>query len=73
MLTRRADVDRTTPSNWLDDGFWLKVAYHGWRVPLPVNSNWWLLMADDVGIPEAIRTAIPPRGTPRPSLLTLPG
>ena len=63
-------MDRTTPSNWLDDGFWLKVAYHGWRVPLPINSNWWLLMADDANIPEAVRTSIPAKGElPRVHLL----
>ncbi|KAL8286545.1 hypothetical protein RQP46_004562 [Phenoliferia psychrophenolica] len=62
LQERLKDVDRTTPSNWLDDGFWLKVAYHGWRVPLPINSNWWLLMADDANIPEAVRTSIPPKG-----------
>ncbi|KAK4701996.1 hypothetical protein P7C70_g4233, partial [Phenoliferia sp. Uapishka_3] len=62
LQERLKDVDRTTPSNWLDDGFWLKVAYHGWRVPLPINSNWWLLMADDQNIPEAVRNGIPNKG-----------
>lgn len=56
------DVDRVSPSNWLDDGFWLKAAYHSWRVPLPVNSNWWILMADDLAIPDAVRTSTPPKG-----------
>ena len=29
--------------NWLDQ-HWLDVGYHQWRVPLIINSNWWLLM-----------------------------
>lgn len=57
-----ADVDRSTPNNWLDDAFWLKLAYHSWRVPLPVNSNWWLLMADDLSIPASVRNSIPAKG-----------
>lgn len=59
-----SDVDRSTPSNWLDDAFWLKCAYHSWRVPLPINSNWWILMADDRGIPEAFRSSEPAKGEP---------
>lgn len=56
------DVDRQSPNNWLDDAFWIKVAYHSWRVPLPINSNWWILMADDLGIPEQVRQSVPPKG-----------
>ncbi|KAK4050126.1 hypothetical protein OIV83_003697 [Microbotryomycetes sp. JL201] len=55
LQERLKDVDRQSPNNWLDDAFWIKVAYHSWRVPLPINSNWWILMADDLGIPEDIR------------------
>ncbi|ORY88754.1 acyltransferase ChoActase/COT/CPT [Leucosporidium creatinivorum] len=62
LQERLKDVDRSSPSNWLDDNFWLKCAYHSWRVPLPVNSNWWILMADDVGIPESVRSSVPPKG-----------
>lgn len=64
------DVDRSSPSNWLDDAFWIKAAYHSWRVPLPVNSNWWILFADDQGIPEQVRSSVPPKGqfhAPSPS------
>lgn len=25
----------------------MKKAYHEWRSPLPVNSNWWLTFVDD--------------------------
>ncbi|KAI5481696.1 carnitine O-acetyltransferase [Pseudohyphozyma bogoriensis] len=60
LQERLRDIDRTTPNNWLDDKFWLKTAYHSWRVPLPVNSNWWILLQDDVGIPESVRSSVPP-------------
>lgn len=55
LMGRLADIDRSTPNNWLDDHFWIKAAYHSWRVPLVVNSNWWLLMKDDEGIPAEVR------------------
>lgn len=50
---RLVDVDRTTPNNWLDDRYWLVKAYHEWRVPLLVNSNWWLMFRADPGTPLA--------------------
>lgn len=50
---RLIDVDRTTVTNWLDDRFWLVKAYHEWRVPLPINSNWWLMFRADAGSPLA--------------------
>jgi carnitine O-acetyltransferase len=40
-------VDHVSPNNWLDDSLWLPLAYHTWRVPLLINSNWWLLFASD--------------------------
>jgi carnitine O-acetyltransferase len=44
MLTspyhRPPDLDQISPHNWLDDSIWLKKAYHEWRVPLLINSNW---------------------------------
>ncbi|BGP23577.1 hypothetical protein JCM10295v2_002476 [Rhodotorula toruloides] len=62
LQERLKDVDRITPCNWLDDHFWIKVAYHSWRVPLPVNSNWWLMCRDDEGIPADVRAGVPPKG-----------
>ncbi|KAK4058251.1 hypothetical protein OIO90_000408 [Microbotryomycetes sp. JL221] len=56
LQERLKDVDRQSPNNWLDDAFWIKVAYHSWRVPLPINSNWWILMADDPSIPQQVRS-----------------
>ena len=50
LQQRLLDVDATTPHNWLDDRFWLVKAYHEWRVPLLVNSNWWLLFTNDQGL-----------------------
>lgn len=57
-----ADLDRASPNNWLNDNFWLKKAYHEWRAPLPVNSNWWLLFHDDPNVPEDLRRSIPSSG-----------
>ncbi|KAF8206302.1 acyltransferase ChoActase/COT/CPT [Mycena galopus ATCC 62051] len=44
-------LDRASPNNWLDDNFWTNKAYHEWRSPLLVNSNWWLAFHDDELIP----------------------
>ncbi|GAA6034359.1 hypothetical protein JCM8097_002687 [Rhodosporidiobolus ruineniae] len=62
LQERLKDIDRSTPNNWLDDHFWIKAAYHSWRIPLPVNSNWWLLMKDDASIPEEVRSSGPSQG-----------
>jgi carnitine O-acetyltransferase len=38
-------------------------AYHEWRAPLLINSNWWLAFYDDDLIPASARTSIkPPKG-----------
>ncbi|KAG8764817.1 hypothetical protein FRC12_007866 [Ceratobasidium sp. 428] len=52
---RLIDLDRASENNWLDDNLWIKKAYHEWRAPLLINSNWWLLFQDDPTIPEHIR------------------
>ncbi|KAG8980593.1 hypothetical protein FRB90_007606, partial [Tulasnella sp. 427] len=62
LQQRLIDLDRASPNNWLNDNFWLKKAYHEWRAPLPVNSNWWLLFYDDPNVPEELRGSIPPEG-----------
>ncbi|BGP38767.1 hypothetical protein JCM10449v2_002704 [Rhodotorula kratochvilovae] len=62
LQERLKDVDRITPNNWLDDHFWIKVAYHSWRVPLPINSNWWLMCHDDKSIPAEVRSSGPTQG-----------
>ncbi|GAA6014251.1 hypothetical protein JCM10207_006147 [Rhodosporidiobolus poonsookiae] len=62
LQERLKDVDRSTPNNWLDDHFWIKAAYHSWRVPLPVHSNWWLMMKDDENIPADFRASVPAKG-----------
>lgn len=56
------DVDHASPNNWLNDTFWLKKAYHEWRAPLLINSNWWLLFHDDTTIPESVRSNPPRQG-----------
>jgi carnitine O-acetyltransferase len=45
----RPDLDHVSPNNWLDDTLWLTLAYHTWRAPLIVNSNWWLEFKEDPG------------------------
>ena len=49
------ELDKNSPHNWLDDSIWLKKAYHEWRAPLIVNSNWWLALVDDPTVPHHIR------------------
>ena len=46
----------------------MKKAYHEWRAPLPVNSNWWLAFLNDLNVPEEVR-----RVPPGPGPITLPG
>ena len=38
--------DSKQPHSWLEK-WWLDVAYHSWRDPLCVNSNYWLLFEND--------------------------
>lgn len=47
LQLRLHDVDVSTPNNWLDDRYWLQKAYHEWRVPLLVHSNWWFMFTPD--------------------------
>ncbi|KAH9037842.1 carnitine acetyltransferase [Lactarius pseudohatsudake] len=47
-------LDKASPRNWLDDNIWLKKAYHEWRSPLLINSNWWLAFSNDDRIPEGV-------------------
>ncbi|KAI9060650.1 acyltransferase ChoActase/COT/CPT [Trametes sanguinea] len=48
-------LDKQSPNNWLDDNIWLKKAYHEWRAPLIINSNWWLALGDDRLVPHSVR------------------
>lgn len=43
----------TTPSNenWLSE-WWLQWAYHSWREPLLINSNWFTVFADHPAQPQ---------------------
>ncbi|KAF8311691.1 carnitine acetyltransferase [Clavulina sp. PMI_390] len=67
LQERLKEVDRKSPFNWLDDTIWIRAAYHQWREPLIINSNWWLLLQDDPAVPEAIRqTTSAPKGTVTP-------
>lgn len=50
------DLDRTSPNNWLNDAnLWMRTAYHQIRAPLPIHSNWWLLLQDDPNVPLGVR------------------
>lgn len=62
LQERLIDVHRRSPNNWLDDNYWLNIAYHSWRVPLPVNSNWWILCAHDQDIPKSVTDSRPAKG-----------
>lgn len=50
----RKALDRSSPRNWLDDNIWLKKAYHEWRLPLLIHSNWWLVFFNDDRVPEHV-------------------
>jgi hypothetical protein len=50
----RKALDKSSPRNWLDDNIWLKKAYHEWRLPLLIHSNWWLVFFNDNRIPEHV-------------------
>ncbi|KAI0359864.1 acyltransferase ChoActase/COT/CPT [Trametes cingulata] len=54
---RLYELDRNSPNNWLNDNIWLKKAYHEWRAPLIINSNWWLALGDDHIVPSTVRLA----------------
>lgn len=41
----------------------MRVAYHEWRQPLLINSNWWLLLQDDPTVPQRIRDSVPSLGS----------
>lgn len=47
-------LDRASPNNWLDDNIWLKKAYHEWRSPLLIHSNWWLAFTNDPNVPREV-------------------
>ncbi|KAF7970073.1 hypothetical protein HWV62_25048 [Athelia sp. TMB] len=53
------DKSQESPRNWLDDSIWIKKAYHEWREPLPINSNWWLTFLNDSAVP-AHAQGVPP-------------
>ncbi|WWC92892.1 uncharacterized protein L201_007854 [Kwoniella dendrophila CBS 6074] len=52
LQERLKDLDHVSPNNWLNDTLWLGLAYHTWRAPLLINSNWWLLFAPDPSDPS---------------------
>ncbi|KAI0775213.1 acyltransferase ChoActase/COT/CPT [Trametes elegans] len=57
---RLRELDSRSPNNWLDDNIWLRKAYHEWRAPLIINSNWWLALGDDGRVPSSDRHPLAP-------------
>ncbi|KAI0322757.1 carnitine acetyltransferase [Amylostereum chailletii] len=51
---RLIELDKASPRNWLDDNFWPKKAYHEWRSPLLINTNWWLALCNDKSFPISV-------------------
>jgi len=62
LQNRLIDLDRRSPHNWLDDNYWIKLAYHAVRSPLPIHSNWWILLKHDRHIPSAVIETLPEPG-----------
>ncbi|KAJ3353900.1 hypothetical protein GGF32_002758 [Allomyces javanicus] len=52
--------DQGEPNSWLER-WWYDRAYLEWRVPLMINSNWWLNLKDD-HLPE-VQAALDRKGT----------
>ncbi|KAF8924500.1 acyltransferase ChoActase/COT/CPT [Dissophora ornata] len=58
LQQRLLDVDRAAPNNWLDDTWWISKAYHEWREPLLVNSNWYILMRNEINHPTEFQPTV---------------
>ncbi|RKP28189.1 carnitine acetyltransferase [Syncephalis pseudoplumigaleata] len=52
-LIDHAARETVNHGNWLD-AWWLRLAYHQWREPLLVNSNWCMLFHDDPALVKAV-------------------
>ncbi len=44
LQERLVQHDHTQPHSWLE-GWWLSLAYHTWREPLVIHSNWYIAIA----------------------------
>lgn len=53
LQNRLKNVDQEEPYSWLER-WWLRVAYHSWREPLIVNSNWYMIAAPHPSTPKSI-------------------
>ncbi|CAH7686690.1 acyltransferase ChoActase/COT/CPT [Phakopsora pachyrhizi] len=62
LQNRLIDVERRSPNNWLNDNYWISCTYHSWRVGLPINSNWWIILKHDRDIPLRIIENLPDPG-----------
>jgi carnitine O-acetyltransferase len=52
-LIDHASHESANNGNWLD-AWWLRLAYHQWREPVLVNSNWYMLFHDDPNLAKAV-------------------
>ncbi|KAI9344515.1 acyltransferase ChoActase/COT/CPT [Zopfochytrium polystomum] len=43
LQKRLAAHDRLQPNSWLER-WWLRLAYHGWRESVLINSNWYMIV-----------------------------
>ncbi|KAJ3080120.1 hypothetical protein HK102_003282 [Quaeritorhiza haematococci] len=55
LQKRLIEHDKNEPENWLDS-WWLKLAYHTWREPVLVHSNWYMTFKDHPKAAEMLHT-----------------
>ncbi|KAJ2712023.1 hypothetical protein H4R19_002969 [Coemansia spiralis] len=46
LQQRLISYEKTQPNSWLE-AWWLELAYLSWREGLCINSNYWIVLADD--------------------------
>lgn len=47
LQQRLIDYDTTQPYSWLET-WWYRLAYHSWREPVLIHSNWFILFQDSI-------------------------
>ena len=53
LQQRLVEYEAKQPYSWLEE-WWLKMAYHSWREPSMINSNWYLVMKDHPNSPSFV-------------------
>ncbi|KAJ3207886.1 hypothetical protein HDU67_007174, partial [Dinochytrium kinnereticum] len=55
LQRRLEERNKTQPGSWLEE-WWLRLAYHGWRESVLVNSNWYMIVDSPPGeVPAELR------------------